>query len=620
MALTNHIVPDSPTNNLAALNPLDTSGGTLSNNNLSYQADYLNSRNGNGVPSTVVIPSSGKWYFECNATVFSGTGNSALFGITSWQGSAKADAWYNGSSAFEFHGVDASTHDGKVWVKFRDENGVSSTASTQITVSSTYGSGDSVMIAYDLDGTTKKMWVGYEGTWYNNGDPATGTNPTYTFTSSADSWKFWAESVASSTNTNRSTVNIDFGQGFQYQIPAGYKMVAASNLPDFTPTVTDDTPQDYFKAVIWSGNNDSVRDIPTGFQPDLVWVKQRNEVINPTIQDSVRGAGNMLFTDVTAQQNTSTTYGQITDFKTTAFEVTLGSDATYDNYNKSGGTYVAWCWKSGGSPSATDDGTGVSGSAKLVDTSGAASSTTCKSFKDAAVTAGASNVICPSKMSINQAAGFSITKFTSPSTADVYFTVPHGLSSAPDMVIQKETNSTGSWPTYHSSVVDHTDKVLLLDSTNGLTTLTNYNVWGSHLVDENAVGFRTNMSFDAGSEVIMYCWHSVEGYSKFGSYTGNGSADGPMVYCGFRPAFVMLKRTDTSGNWTMVDASRDPYNQVDRYVFANESNAEATYNGVADFLSNGFKVRNANSGENATNGTYIFMAFAEQPFKFSNAR
>ena len=629
MAFSNHdVVLDSPLLNLATLNPLDTSGGTISNNNLSYQANYINGRNGNGVPSTVVIPSSGKWYLECNTTVFSGGGNSGLIGITSWQGSAKADAWFGGSSDFEFYGVDAATFNNTLWARFRDENGVLSTASTQVTVSSTYGSGDTVMIAYDLDGITKKMWVGYKGTWYNNGDPATGTNPTYTFTSSADSWKFWAESVASGNNSNRSAINIDFGQGFQYQIPAGYKMVAANNLPEGPIKLSQDqTPSDNFKAFKYSGvpNTTTLRNI--GFRPDLVWIHMRNDSINRDheIVDSVRGSA--------AGPLASNNNGKGDGIERITFDDNgFNTFGTYGNTNLNTSTnYVAWCWKAAGAP--------ADNQAKIINEDGTQADTTC-----AALATAASASITPSKVSANRQNGFSIVKYNGTGTSDnVNYNIPHGLSYAPDVVIVKNldlgSQSSGiSWPVLFTNI----GGLQGLDGTGGVVGGELSNNWGGSYPNVNtffvrrpSVSSTTNRYRTMGAyNYIAYCWHSVAGYSKFGSYVGNGSADGPFVHCGFRPAWVMVKNTSTSGSghssWMIFDTARQPFNVslANNRLEADTSNAEdgdgrtgSGGNGI-DFLSNGFKIRAGNWYDtNHSGSTYIFMAFAEQPFSGpSNAR
>ena len=235
---------------------------------------------------------------------------------------------------------------------------------------------------------------------------------------------------------------------------SGYTALCTANLPDFTPTVTGDVPQDYFKTVLYTGNGGNDQLVDCGFPADFIWIKGRTAPFNTSnlLYDTLRGRTSVIQSQNNAAELDYTTHasGDLAPTFSTASNSINGfktPPVANNNINHSGSTYVTWFFRAGGPPSGS---TSTTGSAKRINTSGTQDDTSCSALATAATNAGASNVITPTLMSINQAAGFSITKFTSPSTAGTYFTVPHGLSSSPDIVIQKETNSTGAWPTYHS--------------------------------------------------------------------------------------------------------------------------------------------------------------------------
>jgi len=374
--------------------------------------------------------------------------------------------------------------------------------------------------------------------------------------------------------------------------------------------------------VLYTGNGSTQSITGVGFQPDFVWSKPRSAGFN-IVRDSVRGSTYRLITDGTYAELSDSNYGT---FSSDGFN--LGAE---NNINANTVNYIAWCFRAGGEPSGS---TSTTGSAKRINTSGTQDDTSCSALATAATNAGASNVITPTLMSINQAAGFSIVKYTGNGGTR---TVPHGLSSAPDFIIIKSlsegtTNYTGQWDVYHTSL--GANKLIALNTTGAYTSPTN--VWTA-TPDSNVITIGSAAAINYSSDnYIAYCWHSVEGYSKFGSYTGNGSTDGPFVYCGFRPAFVMIKQITTTSDyssWAIFDNARDPSNPTNylHSIFANRSAQEGKRGDgtsansanvvVLDILSNGFKLRDVGSSEiNQDTKEYIFMAFAEQPFKFSNAR
>jgi hypothetical protein len=266
--------------------------------------------------------------------------------------------------------------------------------------------------------------------------------------------------------------------------------------------------------------------------------------------------------------------GSVTSFDADGF--TLGSGTFETNDSRQG--YVAWNWKANGS--------GVS------NTNGSITST----------------------VSANQDAGFSIVSYTGESGPS---TVGHGLSQAPEMIIVKDRTSANEWVVYHSSNTSapETD-YLRLDSTNATA---DYGFWNDTAPTSTVftVGDLQPVNGGWGNNYIAYCFHSVDGFSKVGSYTGNGSSDGTFVYTGFRPAFVMIKRTNNTSSWGMFDGERNPYNDVDRNLLANASDSEYTQT-YLDFVSNGFKFRG--TAYNNSGDSFIYIAFAENPFKYTNAR
>jgi hypothetical protein len=312
------------------------------------------------------------------------------------------------------------------------------------------------------------------------------------------------------------------------------------------------------------------------FQPDFVWAKARSSAESHRLADSVRGATKVLYSNLTNAEATEAT--GITAFASNGF--TLGSGTP----NGSGITYVGWQWKAGG--------TAVSNTAGSI----------------------------TSSVSANTTAGFSVVTYTGNGTAGA--TIGHGLGVAPSMVIAKNRSTGGSaayeWTVYHVSL--GATKAIFLNDTGAAATDAGY--WYNTAPTSSVVtvpsNTRTNVN---GSNFVFYCFAPVAGYSAFGSYTGNGSADGPFVYCGFRPRYVMLKRSDTGGanyNWFCYDSARDTYNATQNYLEINLASTEQLAS--VDFLSNGFKVRTSSTYWNASGGTFIYMAFAENPLKFANAR
>jgi hypothetical protein len=345
-------------------------------------------------------------------------------------------------------------------------------------------------------------------------------------------------------------------------------------LPDST-IVKGNTVMD---ATLYTGNA-TARSITNtaGFQPDFVWIKSRSNALNSGLMDSVRGATKLLISNTTNAEQTFT--DELTSFNSNGFSLGASTNG-YTNFNAY--TYVGWQWQAGqGTPS--------------TNTRGSITST----------------------VSVNASAGFSLATFTANGTAGA--TIGHGLGVTPSLIFVKcRSNAPTDWIVYHSSL--GATQGIYLSLTNAAATSSAF--WNNTAPTSSvfSIGSTSNVNVN-GYTNVAYCWTPIAGYSAFGSYLGNGSADGPFVYTGFRPKWILVKRTDTTNNWCVYDTSRNPYNLTNLALYPDGSFAEGTETtNVFDLLSNGIKARGAGNAVNASGGTYIYMAFAENPFKNALAR
>ena len=330
---------------------------------------------------------------------------------------------------------------------------------------------------------------------------------------------------------------------------------------------------DYFNTKLYTGNGGTQSITGVGFQSDFTWIKRRDTTNNHRVTDVIRGVTKEIYPDDPSAQDTRT--GGLTAFGSDGF--TVGDSA---GYNANSGTYASWNWKAG-------------------TTSGQATNSY--------------STITPTSISFNQTSGFSIIKYLGNATAGAG--VPHGLGVAPKMVMTKNLDSsTYGWYCYHASL-GATKSLYLHTSDAEVTSNSRWNGW---VPDATNVSLGTNHGVNGGSNnIIMYCFAEKTGYSKIGSYTGNGSADGSFVYTGFKPAFLMVKRTDSTGNWYINDTKRDPYNRMSHTLFPDLSDSETSTGWFVDCVSNGFKIRDTGS-VNQSGGSFIYMAFAEAPLVGTN--
>jgi len=335
-------------------------------------------------------------------------------------------------------------------------------------------------------------------------------------------------------------------------------------------------PSENFNTVTYTGDGTAGRAVTVGFQPDYVWIKTRNNANSWTNTDSTRGVNAILSSNVNASESTfdsswRSSYGQIASFTSTGFTVNAGSAS--GNFNTSGSNYVAYCWKANGG--------------------------TTSSNTDGSIT---------STVQANTGAGFSVVSYSGTGSTGTY---GHGLSSSPDLIITKRTDAVEGWLVWSSSL--SASNYMYLNSTGAAGTDTNaYKTISS---TTNQIGTDVTVNTSGGS-YISYCFHSVAGYSKMGTYTGNGSTNGPIINIGFEPAFVMIKRTDTADAWYVYDNKKTTSNPRNKILLANTSDAELTsteYYSI-DFLSTGFQLRSAlSTATNANGGSYLYIAFASDP-------
>jgi len=577
-------VPDTTANNFATFNPLLKLGSPIfsfSDGNLKV----IESGNLGGQNLATMGVSSGKWYYEVRWA-----------GIVS---SSHISGWSN----FSEYNVNKSA-----WC--RSSGQTSGDSGGGLGTFPVASNGDIINVAFDAD--SGKLWFGINGTYYSSQVSTTslseisqGNDPAVIIYTTGSGIRYfpiiWYDNVAGAGkeqfvnfgqnpsiggNYTPGTFTDSNGKGlFKYEPPSGFLALCEDNLP--TPAIKN--PGEHFKTVLWTGDGNNGRSITgVGFKPDFVWIKRRlsgNQA--HAWHDSVRGPTIHLESSTTDGDETNNVYGALNSFDNDGFSIALGSGGGGDYVNTTGNTYVAWCWKAGGPAITNTDGT------------------------------------ITSQVSANQDAGFSIVSYTgtiSGSAPTPLPTVGHGLGVAPQFVIGKSRNNggveSGNWFVWHASA--GTDNWLRLNTTVAAASISVNG--GGTMVAPTSTVFSTpyiSGSNISGNNYVAYCWAEIEGFSKFGSYVGNGNADGPFVYCGFKPAWIIFKRSDASGGWVIKDSSRKSTNPQNSDIFANTFDVESDVFDC-DFLSNGFKLRDTTS--NTSGGTYIFAAFAESPFQTANAK
>lgn len=539
---SSHQYKDTPTNNYCILNSVDkTSYYPVEGGLRSYGPATGNT----SIRGTVAVK-GGKWYWESKLLVQTSTGTAGEVGIMDVSKPIVNRPSDSGGNGYMFgFGIGASN-----WYK-RYNGTLTWLTSFTGTVSLT----DVMNVAVDLD--NGDMWVGKNGTWYNSGNPATGTNPTFT---GIDTTKYYAPVV---TPYNGGTTLVympwlNFGQNaFGYTPPSGFKTLCTDDLPE--PDVSKSS--DYFGMTTYAGNSANRSITGLDFQPDLVWIKNRSAAWSHLTFDSSRGAYKALFPDA-ANLELDYSTESLSSFNSDGFSLVDGTNRSI--YNVTGNNYIAWNWKEGVTP------------------------------------------------------GLDIVTYTGNGTAGR--TVSHNLGVKPDAVIIKSRDSASyNWCVYHRDL--GATKAIFLDLPNAVQTNNLY--WNDTEPTSSVVtlgsGGGVNLNTD---DYIMYAFAEVEGFSKIGTYTGNGSTDGAFIYCGFKPAHIMIKKVSTAYDWVMHDVARSPYNPSNDILYPSLANAEYPDHTSLhlDFVSTGVKLRCGNNiYYNGNLQEYIFLAFAESPFKYSRA-
>ena len=428
-----------------------------------------------------------------------------------------------------------------------------------------YSTGAILQIAYDAD--SQKLWFGLNNQWMDSGttatgNPSSGSNPTLTSITN----------VFPSVSLYTSKIAINAGQrSFSYAAPTGFKSLNTANLP--TPTIADGSL--YFDTKLWTGNSGSRSFTGFSFSPSLLWTKIRSAAYNHVLFDAVRGVGvsKELESDTNRAEGGASTnaYGYVSAFNADGFSTTAGSSNNY-YFNQSGQTYVSWAWAGGTSTVTNNDGS------------------------------------IASQVRVNQTAGFSIVTYTGVSGNQSF---GHGLNVKPKFISIKNRSNSANWFTMFDTGATHYQYGHLNDTT-AFASAT------AQPVTNSTITYGNNNSWfgAAGDNYIAYCFAPVEGYSAIGTYQGNGNADGPFIYTGFKIAWLLVRPSSTTGNWAIIDTARDPYNTAGRLLLPNDSSAEIDFTSSFpnDILSNGFKLRNTGGQVNASGTTYVYLAFASHPF------
>ena len=542
--------------------------------------------------------STGKWYWEaCQPADKSGNGFPVgAYDLSDGKFASAQEADYPGQAISTF-GTSYSIYSyGSSTRSAYRYNG----AETNFQDLGTGAAGDVWQCALDLD--NGKIFFGKNNTWDNSANPATGTNPissTIT-TTSQGGWtpitcsysspgsevyiqNFGQDSVFGG-NKSTGSANAADGNGFgdfYYAPPSGFLALCSNNLPisaDIDPAQTNsDYPTKNFNVVTYTGTGTSQAITGVGFKPDLIWIKQRNGSGHNVLTDSTRGVTKQLeITDTEggAQPAESTNTDGVTAIGADGF--TVGGDAAYSGNTN---TYVAWCWRAGEGTTATN-------------TDGTVAST----------------------VQANTAAGFSIVSYTGTGTA---MTIGHGLSSAPNFTIIKDRSNAANWIAYYDVLDGSLDYMFPNAYTGGAgsgLTGPNSSIWN--------LSAQSDYSNTSSRNYIMYAWHNVEGYQKFGTYEGNNTDNnGPFVYTGFRPRMLVIKGIDESYGWYVFDSERSKGNLVDDQTSWFPGGTEASEPSGArkvDFLSNGFRVMADGASINGASDTYLYMAWGDIPFKYGN--
>ena len=583
--VANDVVPDSPTNNFATYNSQDNpEGATLTNGNLkctSTDAAY------EVVLGTIPF-SSGKYYWEQNAT----SGN-AVDSISVATTAIDPDKRNNNTGA-SIHSVAYYAGAGGTGSIYWDDTG-------HQTGVAGWAAGDVMSVACDMDNKTIQFRKN-NSLIYTASSDANG-NITNTWNDMIPVW-----SIGSGASGKSSVVN--FGQDssfhgqetaqgntdengigdFYYAPPSGYLALCTANLPDPHEAVDPNqgnSVQDYFQTKLYTGNGASSLDIDIDFDPEVVWIKNRSSTYSHILANKLAGDNKFIATNGNDAEETDDT--KFRNFSPNGNDFRVG---THDGVNASGSKYVSWNWRAGASTSANTDGT-----------------------------------INTSATSATPMGSYSIGLYTGNATDNQ--TIGHGLGGTPDVVIIRPRDDADNWVMSWGSdnLITGYNAAYMYLNTNGAAGGSSNGRFLTNDSDTVNLGTSWNNVNKSGKLYFMQCYRTVDGVTKCGTYEGNSNANGTFVYTGFKPAWLLFKKLNSSDDWAIhdnmradTDVATGNSNAIQKYLKPNENNSEQDDGDSVDFISNGFKWR-INSGMRNNDGDkYIYIAFAEQPFKYANAR
>ena len=585
---------DTPSNTFATLNPLSTSVNTLTQGNL-----YSTGGGASWRPvSSDMAMSSGRWYWEVYIDTVSSYQMHGIRPQVRDDGDVNHDNdHYPGTRSDEWgYNTDARLH-----------NSASATSSW----GDTYTAGDIIGVALDMDAGTLNFYKNGSAT----GSQITGISASHSPVGERGDYlacfcvyastgqaivNFGQEGTFAGHKSSQNNTDINGIGNFYYTPPTGFKALCSANLRGDSSYIIE--PQKHFDVLTYTGTGSSNSLTDLEFSPDLIWVKRRNgDGTNHHLWvNSIRGGNKSLSTNLQSAENTNANR----DMTFLANGIRWNSDT--GNANASGGTYVAWCWKGGGSSNTYNiDGTGY-GTASAAGLDG--------------------GTIDPDGASVNTEAGFSVITYTGNGSAGA--TVAHGLGKKPVWVVIKTTSNTDNWMVYHQGNNNFTDpEDYYLEFNAGGGDINSTIMMNDTAPTTSVFSLGSDNSVNGSSRTyVAYCWSEIPGYSKFGTYRGNGSSsNGSYVHLGFRPAFILIKKFSGSDVWEVVDSARATHNNTTASLYPASDSIETTSGRLIDFLSDGFKQMNGNGNTNEDGHDYVYMAFAERAGQtaygtFPNAR
>ena len=568
--------PDTCTNNFPTLNDLMPVTGTLSNGNLTY----VDSTAAWHTMANTMAVTKGKWYVEMRIDVkgWIFLGASQIYGFSGINPTSQH------IGAGPSSGVTGGKGVGIVYDPSDTRGDLTYNGTNSAYTGGTSGSavGDVIGMSIDLENNNFKFYRNGELKYDLDGLLEIGAEyhiGISTYQSAGGTFNFGQNPTFSGSERVAETFKDDSGYGtFKYQPPTGHLAICSANMPE--PSVSD--PSEYFSALVWEGDGQMGRSISgLKFKPDLAWIKPRDIADNHVLTNVLSGPGKIMYCNQTYAEPS------VTDNNRLALKQGGIDLSSWNNVNDPGDKFIGWFWKANGDNVVTNtEGT------------------------------------ITSNVTVNQEAGFSIVTYTGNGNTGATF--GHGLNKQPTFIMVKRRDGTSQWNVWTPSLTNN--QAMYMNTTNQRQSSTTF--WQDTTPNDSVITLGTDRNVN-NATYLAYCWTDVEGYSKVGQYRGTSSDDGAFVYCGFKPAWVMIKAVNLDPSaWIMVDSFRNSINPIKNKLHADHFGAEDVSNPAGstdatnwvDFLSNGFKLRKNNSWTNYSAYTYTFLAFAESPFTTANAK